>query len=353
MAQDELIDLPREGVLSSTPLLDEETPFASMMTNFDAAARLLGTRPASYKILRKPDREVTVAVPVQLDDGELVVFDGFRIQHNAGLGPFLGPLRLHDTLGRDDLRALAAWMTWKCALLGVPFGGSAGGIRIDTKRHSRGELERAVRRYTASLLQDIGPDRDVFMPDLRADENVMAWVLDTISSHSRFTESSAVTGKPIAMAGSLKSKTAVADGLHIMLQLAASHFGLTSSPLKVAIQGAGTVGGALARVLHGKGFKVCGISDLHGGFWNDDGLDIPTILDYRLGHGSLTDCEGSFERITNQELLHHSCDVLIPCAVANAIHSRNAEGVCAKLIIEGAHGPVSQRADRILAERGV
>ena len=353
MTAEELIGVPRDGIMSSTPRLDEETPFASMMANFDAAARVLGANTSEYKILRKPDREITVAIPVRLDDGELVVFDGYRIQHNAGLGPFLGPLRLHPALELDELRALAGWMTWKCALLGVPFGGSAGGIKMDTKRHSLGELERAVRRYTANLLQDIGPDRDVLMPDLRADENVMAWVLDTISSHSRYTESSAVTGKPISMAGTIGSRTAVADGLHIILQLAANHFGLVPAPMRVIIQGAGTVGGALASNLYEQGIKVCGISDVHSAMWNERGLDIPAILEHRRQHGSLGDCQGDFELITNEEMLTKPCDVLIPCAVANAIHSRNAHDIKAKLIIEGAHGPVSQRADRILAERGV
>ena len=342
-----------DELLPSTPLLDDETPFATMMSSFDAAAHELGIAQDVYAILRKPDREISVAVPVRLDDGHISVFDGYRIQHNSGLGPFLGPLRMQKGLKVDELRALAAWMTWKCAMLNVPFGGSAGGIKIDTRRHSQGELERAVRRYTASLLADIGPERDVMMPDLRADESVMAWVLDTISSHSRFTESSAVTGKPVSMAGSLRSRQAVADGLYIILQLATAHFGVQASPLKVVIQGAGQVGGTLARILHDQGAKVCGISDLHGAFWNEEGLDVPSILGYRKLHGSLSECPGNFERISNAEMLKRPCDVLIPCAVANAIHSNNARGIEAKLIIEGAHGPISRKADRILGERGI
>ena len=353
MSDRDLIGTIDDELLPSTPPLDEESPFAAMMAAFDHAARTLGTNPAEYKILRKPDREVSVAIPVRLDDGELAVFDGYRIQHNAGLGPFMGPLRLQADLKRDELRALAAWMTWKCALLGVPFGGASGGIKIDTRRHSLGEVERAVRRYTANLLSDVGPERDVFTPDLRADEQVMAWVMDTISTHARHTENQAVTGKPPSMCGTAGGRDAVAKGLRVILRLAAARCGLPRGPLDVVIQGAGTVGGKLARILHGEGHRVLGLSDVHGGFFNENGLDIPAILEWRKRHRSLQDCVGEFEVLTNAELLTRPCDVLLPCAVANAVHSRNAADVGAKLIVEGAHGPVSPRGDRILEERGI
>ena len=343
----------REELMPSTPPLDEETPFAAMMASFDKAARRVGTDPAEYKILRKPDREVTVAVPVRLDDGEIAVFDGYRIQHNAGLGPFLGPLRLQGDLRQDDLRALAAWMTWKCALLGVPFGGASGGIRIDTRRHSLGEVERAVRRYVANLLGDVGPERDVFMPDVRADEHVMAWIMDVVSTHARHTENSVVTGKPTNMGGSWGNRDAVSQGLRVILRLAAAQFGLQRGPLRIIIQGAGQVGGTLAGILHEEGHKVCGISDVHGGFYDENGLDVPSLLRYRHEHGSLRDCPGDFERVSNEELIKLGCDVFLPCAVPNALHSNNARELGARLVVEGAHGPVSPRADRILAERGI
>ena len=192
-----------EDLLRSTPLLDDETPFRTMMASFDDAATMLGIDPDEYSILRKCDREIRVSVPVKLDNGALSVLDGYRVQHNAGLGPFLGPLRLSADLKLDELRALAAWMTWKCAVLNVPMGGAAGGIQIDPKRTSRGELERAVRRYTASLMSDLGPDHDIFAPDAAADETVMAWIMDTVSSHARHTENAAVTGKPKELGGSL------------------------------------------------------------------------------------------------------------------------------------------------------
>jgi glutamate dehydrogenase (NAD(P)+) len=341
-----------EDLLPSTPALDVESPFATMMSLFDEAASKLGVDPDEYAILRKPDREITVSVPVKLDDGTLAVFDGYRVQHNQGLGPFIGPLRLHKDLRVDELRALAAWMTWKCAVMNIPFGGSAGGIRINARRRSRSELERAVRRYTADMLDVIGPDRDIFTPDVASDEQVMAWVMDTVSMHLRFSEYAAVTGKPPEMGGLKEHASSVAQGLRVILKLAIERYKLPETGTRVVIQGAGTVGGNLARILHGLGVAVCGLSDVHGAFYSERGLDVPALLAWRREHGTLKDCPGDFARITNDEMLTRECDVLVPCAVANAIHSRNAQQIQAKLVVEGAHGPVSARADRILHERG-
>ncbi|HJP02547.1 MAG TPA: Glu/Leu/Phe/Val dehydrogenase [Planctomycetota bacterium] len=353
MTDSEILDPQHDEVLPNTPLLDDETPFATMMSSFDEAATELGIDAAEYAVLRKPDREVAVSVPAQLDDGGLTVFDGYRIQHNAGLGPFLGPLRLQRDLKIDELRAIAGWMTWKCAVLNVPFGGSAGGIRLDPRAHSPGEIERAVRRYTASLLGDVGAERDVFTPDVGTDERVMAWIMDTISNHARVTENAAVTGKPTGLGGSVGHEDAVAQGLRVVMRLAIQLFDLPVGGLRVVIQGAGCVGGNLARILHTDGHRVCGISDVHGAFFAPAGLDIPQILAWRAAHGSLQDCPGDFERISNEELMVRPCHVLVPCATANAIHSRNAGAVQAKLIIEGAHGPVSARADHMLEGRGI
>ncbi|HIG12542.1 MAG: Glu/Leu/Phe/Val dehydrogenase [bacterium] len=343
-----------EELLPSTPLLDDETPFATMMSSFDDAAHQLGIDQAAYAILRKPDREISVSVPVRLDDGSLAVFDGYRIQHNSGLGPFLGPLRLQKGLKVDELRALAAWMTWKCAVLHIPFGGAAGGIRINTQRHTEGEIERAVRRYAASLLADIGPDRDVFAPDVAAGEQVMAWIMDTVSTHARVTENASVTGKPTSMGGTLGHEDAVAKGLRVVLRLACEHFGLSLSGLRISIQGAGTVGGNLARILTADGHKVIGLSDISAGLHNPNGLNVAEVIQWREEHGSLEGYkEPGCETLDNNEFLATECDVLIPCATANAIHSRNAESIKAPLIIEGAHGPVSARADKILHGRDI
>jgi len=339
--------------LPKTPLLDDETPFATMMASFDNAAQRLGLDEAEYRVLRQSDREVAVSIPVALDDGNVAVFDGYRIQHSQGLGPFMGPLRIHADLRIDELRALAAWMTWKCAILGVPFGGSAGGIRMDQHAHSAGELERTVRRYTANLLGDIGPEHDIFSPDVYADQQVMAWILDTISIHERHTANPSVTGKPKEMAGTVASEDAVARGLFAILRLAMAHFQLGGSGQDIMIPGTGTVGGHLARLLHAAGRPVIGLSDVHGGLVNRKGLDIPALLEHRQRHGSLLGVSGDFERMTGKEFMSQPCDVLVPCAVANAIHSNNAELVEAKLIVEGAHGPTSVRADRILQDRGI
>ncbi len=344
--------------LPSTPLFDDETPFSSMMSSFDDAAKHLGLAEEEYLILRKSDREIAVSVPVPLDDGGFTVYDGYRLQHNQGLGPFMGPLRITEDLRLDELRALAAWMTWKCAVLGVPFGGAAGGLRMDPSAHSESELERAVRRYTANLLADIGPDRDVISPDLAADARVMSWVLDTISTHERHTANPAVTGKPREIEGSLLSSDAVARGLHVILRLAVAHFGLPRTHLDVIIQGAGVVGGNVARVLHAAGHRVIGLSDVHGALFDPTGLDVPAILAHRQETGSVLGISGlgisgAAEQISNKEMLTRPCDVLIPCAVAGAVHSHNAEHLDCSLLVEGAHGPVSLRADRILERRGI
>ncbi|HKX45298.1 MAG TPA: Glu/Leu/Phe/Val dehydrogenase [Planctomycetota bacterium] len=343
-----------DDLLPPTPQLDEESPFASMMSLFDEAARRLGIDPDAYEILRKPDKEIAASVPVKLDNGRIAVFDGYRVQHNKGLGPFMGPLRLSSTLKIDDLRALAAWMTWKCALLSVPFGGSAGGIRINPKRRSSGEVERAVRRYTADLLDFVGSDSDVFTPDVASDEHVMAWIVDTVSSHVRYTQSAAVTGKPIAMAGTRGMHDAVAQGLRTVFRLAVEQLDLPLDKRpRVIVQGSGSVGGSLARLLHESGYRVIGISDVHVGLHDPAGLNVPEVLAWRAQRGNLLDCPAAGEVLTNDELLVRPCDVLIPCAVPNAIHSRNAGEIQARMLVEGAHGPVSARADRILHERGI
>lgn len=353
MTEIEAVEPEETELLPSTPELDEDSPFATMMSLYDEAAAHLGIDPRNYAILRKPDREITVAVPVCLEDGSWTVFDGYRVQHNQGLGPFLGPLRIHAGLHVDELRALAGWMTWKCAVLNIPFGGAAGGIVLDTKRVERVEVERAVRRYAANLLDHVGPDKDVFTPDIGSDENVMAWFMDTVSTHVRRTENAVVMGKPITMGGTRCGRNAVALGLRVILRLALERYKIQESPVRVVIQGCGTVGGNLARILHADGFRVCGLSDVNSAFFDEEGLDVPALLAWRESTGALEGAPGDFDRIDNKELLQRSCDVLLPCAAANAIHSRNARDVGAHLIVEGAHGPVSARADRILDDRGI
>lgn len=339
--------------LPSVPTLDVATPFQTMMSSFDEAARILGLDRQEYLILRKPDREISVSVPVKLDDGTFRVFDGYRVQHNMGLGPFLGPVRLASDLKLEELRALAAWMTWKCAVLGVPFGGAAGGIGVDRAALSRGELERVVRRWTASLLGDIGGDRDVLAPEFATDEDIMAWALDTVSEHERSTANPAVTGKPEALGGSAGHHDAVAEGLRIILRLAAARHGLDPSSLSVIVQGAGTVGGNLARILHAEGHKVVGLSDAQACLYAADGLDVPKLLEHRAAHGHLPSTWAGARSLDAKRFLEQPCQVLAPCAVPNAITGDNAERIQAGLVIEGAHGPTTPAADTVLQRRGI
>jgi glutamate dehydrogenase (NAD(P)+) len=344
-----------EDAHQSSPPLDEASPFDTMMARFDEASKLLSIDPAEYAVLRKPDREMTVSVPVKLDDGTLDVYEGYRVQHNAGLGPYLGPLRMSPTLKVDDLRALAGWMTWKCALVGVPFGGAAGGIRIDREKRSKGEVERAVRRYIANCLDVIGPERDVFAPDKARDEEVMGWIMDTVSMHHRHTTNAVVGGKPTVLGGSKHHEDATAQGLRVLAQLASEHFGLgdeRNGP-SVIIQGAGFVGGNLARLLQRDGCRVVGFSDVSAGYYNPAGLDVPALLAHRDATGSMRDAKGDFERLGPDAILTQPCQVLIPCAVSDAITARNAGDVQAKLVIEGAHGATSARADTALLERDI
>ncbi len=342
----------QEDLLPHTPPLDEESPFATMMSLFDEAAAKLGVSPDVYQILRKPDREITCSVPVRLDSGQIAVFEGYRVQHNQGLGPFLGPLKLSPTLQLDEIRALAAWMTWKCATLNVPFGGSAGGIRINPLRRSATEIERAVRRYTANMMDVVGPETDIFAPDVASDERLMAWVMDSVSLHVRHTENAVVTGKPIAIGGSQGNMDAVAQGLRTIARLAVDHFQIDPRP-RVIVQGAGTVGGNLARLLCESGWRVVGLSDARAAYYNEKGLDVLTLLNHRREHGTLVGAAVEGERLDNAELLTRPCEIYAPCAVANTIHSRNAHLVDARLVLEGAHGPVSARADRILHQRDI
>ncbi len=345
-------DVDYDDLVPNTYSVEDENPFATMMASFDEAADKLGLDPDVYAILRKPDREIQVSLPVHLDDGTLTVLEGFRVQHNAGLGPYFGPLRVQGAVKMDDLRALAGWMTWKCAVLNIPFGGSAGAVRMAHTRHSRGEVERAVRRYVSSLLHDIGPDRDIFSSDVATDEKIMAWVMDTVSMHARHTENAVVCGKPLALGGTHGHSDSVAQGLRAVLGPAMNLAGLAKKGARIVIQGAGMRGGVLAQALVEDGHKIVGLSDVHGAFYNERGLDVADLLKWRAEAGSLRGAKGTFDRITNEEMLTRNCDVLIPCAVAGTIHLRLARKIAAKLIVEGAHGAVSSRAERVLAERG-
>ena len=342
-----------DDLAPSSHSIEDENPFATMMASFDEAADKVGLDPDLYALLRKPDREIKISLPTQLDDGTLAILDGYRVQHNSGLGPYFGPLRIHAGLQLEELRALAGWMTWKCALLNVPFGGSAGGIRMSAKRHSRAELERAVRRYVSGMIGDIGSDRDIFAGDLATDEQVMAWVMDTVSMHSHTTENAVVCGKPLKLGGTHGHAEAVAQGMRILLGPALERAGLPRTGAKVIIQGAGRRGGNLAQLLAQDGHVIVGMSDVYGGIYNAKGLDVAAAVRARVDHNDLRKSKDKFEVLTNDDLVEQACDVFMPCAVANVVHLRNARSIQCKLIVEGSHAAVSPRSDRILRERHI
>jgi glutamate dehydrogenase (NAD(P)+) len=330
----------------------EENPLDSMLYHFDQAARLLRLEPDLYTFMRYPSLEVTIYIPVIMDDGHLEVFVGYRVQHNFARGPAKGGIRFAPDVTLDEIRALAAWMTWKCAVVNIPFGGAKGGVVCNPAELSRGELERLTRRYTAQLLDILGPERDVPAPDLNTDEQVMAWIMDTYSMHARHVVTAAVTGKPIGLGGSAGRREATGRGLLIVATEAFRHLGISPKGARVVIQGAGNVGGVAARLFHEAGYKVIAISDVHGGLFNPQGLNIPEVLEYHRLERSFRGYPHA-EPVTNAELLELECEILIPAAVENQITSRNAERLRCRILCEGANGPTTAQADRILQERGV
>jgi len=341
----------REEPQAPSPLLASDDPFSSMMERFDEAAQMLGLDPDLYMMLRTPDREFKIAIPFQDEAGEMQVAHGYRIRHNLSLGPCLGGLRLDSSLTREELRALAAWTTWKCAALNIPFGGSMGGVNYDPRGRARSVTERVVRRYTAGLLDLIGPDKDILIPDLHCDEQIMAWCLDTYSMHVRHTENAVVVGKPIGLGGTYGRDLAIGRGVRVLMEKRLSEMGVEGKA-RVAVQGAGAVARQVLRELDAYGHKVVAISDLRGGVTNPDGLDIAAVLAHRDSQGSVSGAPGG-DAISNEELLGMQVDVLIPAATANQITGRNADKINAKLIVEAANGPTTRRGDAILKDRGI
>jgi glutamate dehydrogenase (NAD(P)+) len=330
----------------------EENPFESMMSRFDHAAQLLQLDPDLYKVLRVPNREITTYIPVFMDDGHIEVFTGFRVQHNFARGPAKGGIRYAPDVTLDEVRALAAWMTWKCAVVNIPFGGAKGGIICDPSQMSRGELERMTRRYTAELIDFIGPERDVPAPDMNTNEQTMAWIMDTYSMHARHTVTAVVTGKPIELSGSQGRREATGRGLLFVINEAVSKLGLKPETTRVVIQGSGNVGGTAARLLYAIGYKVVAISDIHGGIYNPKGLDIPDVISY-LAKNKTVERYPNAEPVSNHELLELDCEVLLPAATENQLTSNNAHKIKCKILAEGANGPTTAAADDILESKGV
>jgi glutamate dehydrogenase (NAD(P)+) len=323
-----------------------------MQKRLEKAANLVQLDAGVYRILATPYQELTVSVPVKMDDGSLRVFTGYRVQHSIARGPAKGGIRYSPEVSLDEVRALSAWMTWKCAVVNVPFGGGKGGIICDPRRMSHGELERLTRRYTANLLDILGPERDVPAPDMNTGEQTMAWLMDTYSMHTRATTTAIVTGKPIGLGGSKGRREATGLGVAFTVRESLKHLGMPDKGCRVVVQGAGNVGGLGALFLHEMGHKVVGISDMYGAIHNDAGLDIPAVLDWLKEKGTL---EGfpNCDYIDNSQLLTLDCEVLIPAATENQLTSANAADIKAKVIVEGANGPTSAEADEIFENRGV
>ena len=326
--------------------------FNAMLQEFDGAARLLGLDPGIWKVLTHPKRQITVSCPVQMDNGEIEVFTGYRVQYNITLGPAKGGIRYHPGVTLDEVTALAAWMTWKCAVAHVPFGGGKGGIIVDPNRLSRRELEALTRRYIAEIVDAIGPDKDVPAPDVNTNDQIMAWVMDTYSMHVGYTATAVVTGKPIEMGGSLGRREATGRGVMIVTREAAKHLGLDIKNMTVAVQGFGNVGSVSADLLAKIGAKIVGVTDWKGGVYNANGLDIPKMIDYAKQRKTIDGFPGG-EPLDNNKLFTLDVDVLIPAALENQITTENASKIKAKIIAEGANGPTTPEAHKSLYERGV
>ncbi|MEM1056841.1 MAG: Glu/Leu/Phe/Val dehydrogenase [Bacteroidota bacterium] len=336
-----------------TPLIDKDNPFQSMMERFDYAAELLELDTGLYEYLRSSSRIHITSVPVVMDSGQLKVFQGYRVIHNEVLGPSKGGIRYAPDVHLDEVKALAAWMTWKCAIVGVPFGGAKGGITCNPAEMSPGEIERLTRRYTANLLDVFGPDKDIPAPDMNTNEQVMAWLLDTYSMHMRRTEPAVVTGKPILIGGSQGRREATGRGVMTSTLSAMEKLRLRPGQCTVAVQGFGNVGSIAAQLLREQGCTIVAVSDVTGGYYNADGIDIDAAIAYSEANGrSLAGFDGA-ESISNTELLALDVDVLAPCAKENQLTENNAADVKAKIIVEGANGPTTPKADAILNENGV
>jgi len=329
-----------------------DNPLENAIEQFNDAAARLGIDEGMREILRHCQREFTVNFPVVMDDGSIRVFTGYRIHHNEARGPVKGGLRYSTNVSLDEVRALAMWMTWKCAVTGLPYGGAKGGVIVDPKTLSRRELEKLTRRFAAEIGILIGPDEDVPAPDMGTDQQVMAWIMDTYSMMKGHSTPAVVTGKPTTIGGSSGRQEATGRGVLFVAQEACRQRGMALEGATVAVQGFGNVGSVAARLLHEAGAKVVAISDTNGAIYDPAGLDIDALLAMRREHGVIPPGHAS-EHITNDELLALPLDLLVPAALEGQIHGRNAARIKAKMIVEGANGPTTPEADRILNERGV
>ena len=336
----------------STSLEDEKNPWLAAAARFDEAARRLRLDDGMRKILGSPAREITVHIPVQLDDGRLEVFTGYRVQHSIARGPAKGGIRFAPDVTLDEVRALASWMTWKCAVVNIPFGGGKGGVICDPNLLSPAELEKMTRRYAAEIMDFIGPERDVPAPDVNTNDQVMAWIMDTYSMHARHTVTAVVTGKPLELGGSRGRPEATGRGCMMVTLKALERFRLTPENCRVVIQGFGNVGGMAGRLMSARGFKIICIIEYDGAVYNSKGLDIGALATHRKETGSITGFSGG-EDIDKEQAMFLDCDVLLPAATENVVTSLNADKLRCKILCEGANGPTTPLADQILADKKI
>jgi glutamate dehydrogenase (NAD(P)+) len=332
--------------------IDVVNPYEMAIAQFDEAAERLGLSQPMRAILRKPKRELTVNFPVRMDNGDVEMFTGYRVQHNINRGPAKGGIRFSPQVSLDEVRALAMWMTWKCAVVGIPFGGAKGGVICDPHRMSRAELERMTRRYATEISLLIGPDSDIPAPDMNTNPQVMAWIMDTYSMHRGYSVPAVITGKPLSIGGSEGRLEATGRGVQVVTREALLDLDMEPDNCAVIVQGFGNVGSVAARLLHEMGCKIVGLSDIRGGVYNPNGIDVHRALRHSKEHGTLAGLAET-EPVTNDELLELPCDVLIPAALENQLTRRNAARIQARLVIEAANGPTTPEADAILNERGV
>ncbi|MGA2277825.1 MAG: Glu/Leu/Phe/Val dehydrogenase [Terracidiphilus sp.] len=338
--------------MASVPLEQEINPWEAQEARFDFAARKLNLEDGLWKLLRTPAREVIVHFPVTMDDGRIEMFTGFRVQHSIARGPGKGGIRYSPEVTLDEVRALASWMTWKCAVVNIPFGGAKGGVICDPKKMSLGELERMTRRYTSEIIDFIGPEKDVPAPDVNTNEQTMAWIMDTYSMHKGHTVTSVVTGKPINIGGSRGRTEATGHGIGVICDESLRYLKMNIEGCRVVIQGFGNVGSNAARLMMERGYKIIGIAEREGGLSNPDGIDIHQLIEYKRRNNTTLGFRGA-EATPSEELLVEECEILIPAATENVITSRNADQIKARIVVEGANGPTTAVADEILSEKRI
>jgi glutamate dehydrogenase (NAD(P)+) len=333
---------------------DELNVYQSAEARFETAAQKLGLEDGIYRYLKYPSKEITVYIPVNLDSGRVEVFTGYRVLHSTVRGPGKGGIRFAPDVSIDEVRALAAWMTWKCAVVNIPFGGAKGGVICDPSKLSKTELERITRRYTAELSEWFGPERDVPAPDIGTNEQTMAWVMDTYSMHTRQATTAVVTGKPLELGGSQGRKEATGRGVMMCCNNALAKLKMKREGCRVIIQGFGNVGSQAAMLMHAAGYKIIGVADIHGGLYNDRGFDVPKLVDWVYKQGKpLPDFPAGGDKQSAKDVLFHPTDILIPAATENQITTQNAAGVDCKILCEGANGPVTSHADEIIDKKGI